>query len=170
MRIVRRRLPLLIALLSLAGLARATAGGEPSSRTTDMSGCRQPVGNCPIRTLQSVVLTKDHPIEGKLALRPFDRADAKAVVISSDEAIALAWDEDAQPSATSREAVLGNADPAVSWGSEHPVVYAVRWFDACVPLIGNSPDEFPTPQPTCLVAEWDTILDAYTGEFVVGGS
>jgi hypothetical protein len=165
--VVRVLLPAIVlaSLVAIAG-GRWVSVGAIRERD-DLSVCRRVVPACPIRTLPAVTLTKTHPTEGALALRPYER-DVSIPLIDSDEALAIAWDEDAQPSASSRVAVLGLADPGVSWGPEHPVVYAVRWFDVCVPLLGPGSDG--SPVPTCRVAEWDTIIDAITGEFVVAGS
>jgi hypothetical protein len=119
--------------------------------------------------LPALILTESHPSEGNLAIGPMSAIPSQPILITTDQALAIAWDEDAQPSASSRQVVLGMSDPSVSWALEHPVVYIVRWFDVCVPLWGL-PSDHPTDLPTCVVSEWDTVLDAYSGEFVVGGS
>jgi hypothetical protein len=147
----------------LAGV-RSVRASSPGGRLRSQDSPCAEVNNpgCPIKTLDPVTLTDQNPKFGNLPLGP---ARGKAV-ISPDQAIVIAWNEDARPDAATRQAVLGTADPS-DWGIQHPLVYEIVWTNVCVPIFGPRGRNLPACAPG---QTWETVIDATTGEFVVSGS
>jgi hypothetical protein len=94
-------------------------------------------------------------------------------IISFDEALQRAWDEDGRVDAKTVQVTLGSADAkALHWGGESGLYYGIDWGGVCVALHGPlllSPSPGPSPS-ACIVTTWGTAIDARTGAFVVGGA
>jgi hypothetical protein len=50
--------------------------------------------------------------------------------------------------------------------TKHPLVYVVVWTNVSVSIEGPADS---TVGPTSFTANWTTVVDAMTGEFIVGG-
>lgn len=94
-------------------------------------------------------------------------------IISFDEALDRALAEDGQYS-NSLEIYLGSADPRpLHWDTSGTEFYVVVWHEACIFGSGGGsppPGSSPRPPPTCQVTDWGTVIDAYTGKFIVAGN
>jgi hypothetical protein len=96
--------------------------------------------------------------------------DGLHVPISGEEALQVAWSEDQPDSApTSTEADLALLSDAGHAGAP---VWVVRYSGVCVP-VGGPPDPEASPgtphQPHC-GSEWDVLIDARAGTFIIGFS
>ena len=96
-------------------------------------------------------------------------------IISFDEALARAWEADWHEAEAVR-LVLGMADAgSLNWGQGVRPYYSVLWEGVCVfshgPPIRSGDESHPSSveSPRCLSTTWSTVIDARTGEFVVGG-
>jgi Tol biopolymer transport system component len=134
---------------------------------TVAQGCEDVNPSC-IERLPDHVLTGD---EHYGALGPIN--EVPDGIISFDDALERALAEDGQYS-NSLEIYLGTADPGpLHWSSENSLFYAVVWHDACIFGSGGGPPppgSSPRPPPTCLITDWGTVIDAYTGAFIVAGN
>jgi hypothetical protein len=94
-------------------------------------------------------------------------------LISFDQALARAWDEDGHGDATAVQVTLGTADAAADhWPSQSRYFYGVVWFGVCSIPLGGGRIQYtasPSPPGPC-DSTWGTVIDATSGAFVVGGS
>jgi hypothetical protein len=171
---MRTKLALVVLSLILGGCAQAVTRqpiaqlATPSESPSPMP-CRQIDPKCQAERLPDVVLTGSQT-DGAL-----DSVDGFSLegIISSDEALKRAWEEDGQGSKTV-QVVLGSADALkLHWGDQPGLYYAIEWGGVCIWPMGGPippPNASPTPTPTCFERTWGTVIDAHTGAFIVGGS
>lgn len=151
------------AIASLSAAAWAAVPRATGERTVNAPTVCRHIRGCRIQTLPPMVIREGRRVPFRLPAAPVP--SQLSGIISPDTALAIAWDEDAQPDADQREVILAAPDPNISWAPGHPLVYFIVWTDVCIPdLSGNGLTE-----PTCLLGQWETVIDAYTGEFIIGG-
>lgn len=141
-------------LLMGCGDPTAPVPGETDAPTP----CDQIIEGCSARRLENLVL-RDGATDG--ALSSIEGIDVSAA-IGFDEALAAAGDSFTE--AKTVQVILGAADGGeLRWGTGRDLFYAIKWGGVRVPLAGpgESPPEFGT---------WATVVDARTGEYIVGGS
>ncbi len=94
-------------------------------------------------------------------------------IITFDQALAAAGREDGHPEAETVQVILGSADPkALQWESKNgDLFYAIDWGGVLLCPIGGPSFISPPPSPKdrCRKGVWGTVIDAYTGAFIVGG-
>jgi hypothetical protein len=122
--------------------------------------CEDVIPECHMERLQDIVLTGDQH-DG--ALGPIE--DVPEGVIGFDEALRRAWAEDGRGDAKAVQVVLGSADAAkLHWG-QGDLFYGVKWSGVCLRPLGPRPTSNP-----CIDQDWGTVIDAWTGAFIVGGT
>jgi hypothetical protein len=92
--------------------------------------------------------------------------------ITCTEALRRAGVEDGHPDATTVQVTLGSADAdANHWGHGTNVYYGIDWGGVCqFPIGGGRIQISPVPTESCNEGTWGTVIDAHSGEFIVGGS
>jgi hypothetical protein len=175
---------LVVAVLAMVlGTGCAKAASQPrsapagsASPTGEVRSCEEVVPDCHADRLPDLVLTGDQT-SGAL-----DSVDGFSMdgIISFDQALTRAWEEDGQGAKTV-QVVLGSADaPNLHWGDKPGLYYAIEWDGVCgllmsglgpgpSPTSSPSPSPSPPPSPSC-DGDWGTVIDAHTGAFVVGGT
>jgi len=145
-----------------------------ASPAGEVRSCEQVVPDCHADRLPDLVLTGDQT-SGAL-----DSVDGFSMdgIISFDQALTRAWDEDGKGAKTV-QVVLGSADaPKLHWGDKPALYYAIEWDGVCgfimngpgpSPTSSPSPSPSPRPTPSC-EGDWGTVIEAHTGAFVVGGT
>ncbi len=158
------------AAASTAPLTGPSDSGAGSSIDEPTTPCEDVAPDCRAKRLPDVSLSEEKPrVEGVEALGPVDQP--LEVIISFDQALAAAWQEDAQAAETVR-VVLGSADSqAMHWESSGDLFYGIVWTGVCITRHGGTRIGSSSPEPTgCSRGDWGTIIDAHTGAFIVGGT
>jgi hypothetical protein len=137
-----------------------------SSASPSFTSCLQLIPGCRAKRLPDVVLRKgDH----KGALGPVGDMSL-GDILSFDEALRSAGEEDAWLDADTVQVTLGSADADhLGWGKGVRLFYVVDWSGICVPSFGGPMVGTPDTRP-CVGTRWATVIDAQTGSFIVGGS
>jgi hypothetical protein len=149
----------------------AACGTRPAMQTSSVTPCEQLIPDCHAERLSDLVLLDGTSVpDGVGALGPvIGRIDG---VIGFDEALIRAWEQDGGDG-TTVQVVLGSADPELAdqWQTSARLFYGIAWggMRQCnISQPGHSIHS-PRPTPTCLMVTGGTIIDALTGEFIVGG-
>jgi len=167
----RRRAGLATLALLIAGAAMSGIYigffRSHDARVGNSGRCESLIPECLMERLPDRTLTGD---EHEGALGPVGQLPEG--LISFDDALVRAWAEDGH-AAKSVQVVLGTADTSkIHWDSSSHYFYAILWSGTCEGSISRRPNGSHPPPDTCpLEAQtWGTIIDAYTGAFIVGGS
>jgi hypothetical protein len=145
-----------------------TSSWEGSDRAPSATPCDQLIPDCHAERLPDLVLSDGTPApDGLQALGsvtgPTDG------VIGFDQALIRAWEEDGHGDATTVQVVLGSADPAaLHWDTSDRLFYAVAWGGTR--QCAGGPIRATPHTPQCFIVTAGTIIDAFTGAFIVGGS
>jgi len=158
-----------LASLSLLIASAATWGvyaaffRSHEARGANSGRCESLIPECVMERLPDRTLTGD---ERDGALGPVGQLPEG--LISFDDALLRAWAEDGH-AAKSVQVVLGTSD---AWDSESDYFYAIKWFGVCSLPIGGGRPGVSHPPYTCPPEgeTWGTVIDAFTGAFVVGGN
>jgi len=168
---MRRRLAFTLIGLLWAGCAKVGTKqpiaqlASPAESPSPMP-CEQIDPKCQAERLPDVVLT------GSQTDGAMDSVDGFSLdgIISTDEALKRAWEEDGQGSKTV-QVVLGSADaPKLHWSDKPGLYYAIKWGGVCYLPLGGPYQPAPSASPTCSEITWGTVIDARTGAYVVGGT
>ena len=155
----------------VAALLTGCATGRPASLgapTPPLTPCEQLIPDCHAERLPDLILSVGVPApEGSQALGPV--TGSTDGVIGFDQALVRAWAEDGHVAETV-QVVLGGADPEIlHWQSTSFLFYGVVWGGTVqCPIGGGRPNPSPSPRP-CATGAAGTIIDAFTGAFIVGG-
>jgi len=164
---VRGHGAIVLSLVILTGCAARSTGGEAPPPPPPATPCEQIIPDCPAERLPNVILVEGTPAPAELALGPV--TGSIEGTIDFDEALRRAWQEDGHKAKTV-QVVLGSADAeSMNWDSENHLFYGVIWGGVCLESSSLFPPS-PGEDDTCAATTAGTILDAYTGQFVVGGS
>jgi hypothetical protein len=137
------------------------------ARVGNSGRCESLIPECVMERLPDRTLTGD---EHEGALGPIGQLPEG--LISFDDALIRAWAEDGHAGAKSVQVVLGTADTSkIHWDSNSDYFYSISWSGTCEGSISRRPGG-SYPPDTCPpeAQTWGTIIDAYTGAFIVGGS
>jgi hypothetical protein len=157
---------IVLSLVLVTGCATRSDGSGAAPTPPPATPCEQVIPDCRAERLPNVLLVEGTPAPAELALGPV--TGSIDGTIDFDEALRRAWQEDGQRAKTV-QVVLGSADPeAMNWDSENHLFYGVIWGGVCLEGSSLFPPS-PGEDDTCDATSAGTILDAYTGEFVVSG-
>ena len=130
-------------------------------------GCQTPtpcgdlVPDCTASRLPDVTLTDD---ETRGALGSVMGRDLSGI-ISFDEALQRAGEEDGHPEAKTVQVILGSADAdRLHWGTGVKLYYAIEWSGVSISVSGPVGSS-----PRYVEKTWGTVIDAHSGPFIVGG-
>jgi hypothetical protein len=145
---------------------RPKSPSSPGTGTLSATPPDQLIPDCEGDRLPNLVLSEGIPApDGVQALGPV--TGPTDGVIGFDQALIRACEEDGYRNATTVQVVLGSADPkARHWDAAARLFYGVAWGGMKQCSIGGI--LLLTPQ--CSTVTAGTILDAFTGAFIVGGS
>jgi len=89
-------------------------------------------------------------------------------LISFNDALGRAGEEDPWTHAKTVQVILGSADAdSLHWGHGENLYYAIEWGGVCVGLEGA----YGQPSThSCAAKTWGTVIDAHTGAFIVSGA
>jgi len=156
---------------AVLGMLLLTACGASTFEATPGEGssappCDRIIPGCEARRLENVVL-RNGAEDG--ALFSVDGLDTRAV-LTFDEALEAGWKNDYRGDGETVQVILGAADAdRLRWGTGTNLYFAVEWGGTC-PLKPGGPAGFePPPEAFECDAMYGTVLDAHTGEFIVGG-
>lgn len=154
-----------IAAMMLTSCGVSAGGG--TSPSPALAPCAQVVHHCKATRLPDVTLTSGQTFG---AFGSVDGIDMTGI-ISFDGALRRAGAEDGHPDAKTVQVTLGSANATdLHWGEGTNLYYGVEWTDVCVPRVGPSPPPGESsPPPSCGGSDWVTVIDAHTGDFIVGG-
>jgi hypothetical protein len=170
-----RRVLVVIAVgaLGLSGCARspthplAIAHRNSSLPAEQSAGCGADIPQCDVKRLPDLTLTNGQT-DG--ALGPVDGMETSGL-ISFDDALRRAVEEDGIPGGKTVRVVLGSADAdQLNWGSGTNLYYAIEWSGVCTAWSHvGVPGVSPKP-PGCTLGQEGTVIDAKTGAFIVSGA
>jgi hypothetical protein len=143
----------------------AACAGPASGRC--LTSCADLVPNCQATRLPDQTLIG---AQTSGALKSVGGMDLTGI-ISFDEALRRAGAEDGHPDATTVQVTLGSADADEQhWGHGTNLYYGIDWGGVCQIPIGARIHPSTEPTESCTQGTWGTVIDAHTGEFIVGGS
>jgi hypothetical protein len=153
-------------LILLAGCAKV----RPASLgigTVSPTPCEQLIPDCHAQRLPDLFLSEDTPApDGTQALGSV--SGPTDGVIGFDQALIRAWAEDGNRDAKTVQVVLGSADgEAMHWQTSHTLFYGITWGRVTECPAGGNPHA--SGPPPCVIGVAGTIIDALTGDFIVGG-
>jgi hypothetical protein len=145
--------------------------GQMGSPPPSATPCETLIPDCHAERLPNLVLSDSVPApDGAQALGPV--VGPTDGVIGFDQALILGWGTDPlarHPQAETVQIVLGSVDSdfAKQWQTSHTLFYGVIWGGVTICPAGGNPRA--SSPPPCAIGTDGEILDALTGDFIVGG-
>jgi hypothetical protein len=140
---------------------------SPSPAELAVTPCSEIIPDCTAKRLPDLTLT-DGATDG--ALGPVDGMDTSGLISFDDALFRGGYEGSGMTHPKTVRVVLGSADAdRLRWGHGTNLYYAIEWRGGCILGPGGPPRPTPAP-PRCFTGTSGTVIDAHTGEFIVGGS